>query len=104
MDALHWLEAAANIAAVITAVVATLAYGRFLYERCQKRQRLEAYLKGDAQRGGRSLLDLAATLGMTETEIMDAAFRSQHIRRTVTTDLMGSPSKMLLEYDRQTSN
>jgi hypothetical protein len=50
-------------------VVASVAYGRFLYERGQKRRRLETYLKNDPHRGGRSLLDLATTLGMTETEI-----------------------------------
>lgn len=99
-----WLEPAANVAAIITAIVATLAYCRFLYERSQKRQRLETYLKNDAYRGGRSLLDLAATLGMTEIEIMDAAFRSRCIRRTVTAELYGAPSKMLLEYDRLNSN
>jgi hypothetical protein len=104
MGALEWLGAAANVAAVITAIVATLAYGRFLCERRRKRQRLETYLKSDAQKGGRSLLDLATTLGMTEAEIIDAAFRSQCIRRTATTDLMGSPSKMLLEYVRPGSN
>jgi hypothetical protein len=102
MDALQWLETGANVAAVITALVASVAYGRFLYERRQKRRRLETYLKNDPHRGGRSLLDLATTLGMTETEIMDVAFRSQRIRRTATSDLYGSPSKMLLEYDRQT--
>lgn len=104
MDALKWLGAGANVAAVITAIVATLAYGRFLCGQRQKRRRLEAYLKDDPHRGGRSLLDLATTLGMTESEIMDAAFRSPCIRRTATSGLYGEPSKMLLEYDRKSSN
>jgi hypothetical protein len=100
----EWLEVAANIAAIITALVATFAYGRFLWERRNKRLRLETCLKNDQHQGGRSLLDLATTLGMTDSEIMDAAFRSKRIRRTATSELYGSPSKMLLEYDDNTSN
>jgi hypothetical protein len=62
----EWLEVAANIAAIITALVATFAYGRFLWERRNKRLRLETCLKNDQHQGGRSLLDLATTLGMTD--------------------------------------
>jgi hypothetical protein len=104
MDALKWLEATANVAAVITAIVATVAYCRFLYDRRRKRSRLEAYLKTDKHQHGRTLLELATTLGMTEAEIMDAAFRSKHVRRTATTALLGAPSEMLLDYESKPSN
>lgn len=103
-DPLRFLEATANVAAIVTAAVATFAYSKFVCDRWQKRRRLEAFLRRNPQKDGRSLLELSTTLGMTETEIMDAAFRSCCIRRWATTDLLGAPSKMMLVYDPKTSN
>ena len=45
MGVLQWLEAAANVASIATATIATWAGGWYLYQRRQKRLRLENYLK-----------------------------------------------------------
>ncbi len=97
------LEVTSHWAAILTAGVAVWAYGRYLYERHQKRLRLEAHLKAEKKaghdEGQRTILHLVAQLGMTETEVVDAAFRSKCIRRVVSTDEKGHASALLLEYD-----
>ena len=97
------LEVTSHWAAILTAIVAVWAYGRYLYERHQKRLRLEAHLKAEKEagqdKGQRSILHLVAQLGMTETEVVDAAFRSNCIRRGVSTDEKGHASGLLLEYE-----
>jgi len=106
----HLLEIASQWAAILTAVVAGSAYGRYLFERRQKRLRLERHLKNQkagskgGDHGQRSIVDLMAALGMTEAEIMDAAFRSLCIKRTVALVPMGAPPRMDLEYSAQSSN
>ena len=98
----RFLEVTAHWAAILTAGVAVLAYGRYLYERCQKRLRLEAYLKTEKEtgrdKGQRTVLHLVARLGMTETEVVDAAFRSKCIRRLVSPDLKGHAAVLMFEY------
>ncbi len=93
----------ANIAAILTAVIAVWAYGRYLWERRQKRLRLEQYLRDEKAAGGnqgqRTLLHLVANLGMAESEIIDAAFRSKYVRRRVGVDDQGRADRLLLEYD-----
>ncbi|WFU01956.1 hypothetical protein QA648_17930 [Rhizobium sp. CB3171] len=97
------LEIFANIAAILTAVIAVWAYGRFLWERRQKRLRLESHLRDEkemrADEGQRTLLHLVANLGMSEIEIVDAAFRSKVIRRRVSLDEQGRADRLLLEYE-----
>ncbi len=97
------LEVTSHWAAILTAGVAVLAYGRYLYERHQKRLRLEAHLKAEKRaginKGQRTVLHLVAQLGMTETEVVDAAFRSKCILRVVKTDEKGLAIALLLEYD-----
>ena len=96
------LETLSQWAAILTAVVAVLASGWYVLQRRTKRHRLEHYLKAEYDAGGdkgqRTLLHLAANLGMTETEIMDAAFRSRRIDRVVTTDDAGRADRMMLVY------
>jgi hypothetical protein len=90
-----------NVAAIATSIVAVLAYGLFLHDRRRKRLRLESYLKEERghgyDQGQQTLVHLVANVGMSETKIMDAAFRSKKIRRTV--DNQGKADKLLLEYD-----
>ena len=97
------LEVTSHWAAILTAGVAVWAYSRYLYERRQKRLRLEAYLKAERKagkdKGQRTVLHLVAQLGMTETEVVDAAFRSKCIRRVVSTDSKGHAKDLMLEYD-----
>ncbi len=96
------LETTAHWAAILTAVVAALAYGWYRYERWQKRRRLENYLRTRKKAGGgkskRTVLHLSAELGMTEAQVVDAAFRSSCTERRVSVDPKGHASKILLEY------
>ena len=101
------LEILANIAAILTAMIAVWAYGRFLWERRQKRIRLETHLrdeKNSADQGQRTVLHLVAHLGMSEAEIVDAAFKSKVIRRLVSVDDQGRADRLLLEYEYDESN
>ena len=96
------LEIAAHWAAILTGVVARLAYGHFLLVRRNRRVRLEEYLHGQKNagrdKGQRTVMHLIATLGMTEAEVVDAAFRSRKIRRVVITDDEGRADRLLFEY------
>ncbi len=96
------LEITSHWAAILTAGVAALAYSCYLYERRQKRLRLETYLKTEKEagldKGQRTVLYLVAQLGMTETEVVDAAFRSKCIRRLVSVDKKGHAKGLMLEY------
>lgn len=102
MSYMSVLEITSHWAAILTSAVAVLAYGRYLLERRQKRLRLERYLESEKReardRGQRTVLHLVAQLGMTETEIVDAAFRSRHVRRVVGVDDDGRASVLLFEY------
>ena len=68
-----------------------------------QRRRLEAYLKAERDagedKGQRSILHLVAKVGLTEDEILQASFRSKHIRRVVTSGTLDGMAKdILLEY------
>ncbi|WP_240545235.1 hypothetical protein [Sinorhizobium fredii] len=92
----------ANVAAILTPLVAVLAYSRFLWERRQKRLRLESYLREQKLfecTGQHSFLHLVATLGMFEADIMDASYRSKVISRNVAVDVAGEPVRIVLEYE-----
>lgn len=105
IGALQWLEAAANVASIATAIIAVWAGGWYLCQRRQKRLRLENYLKAVKENavpmgsGQRTPLQLMAALGMTEAEIVDLSFRSRCIQRVAGTidPVMG------LEYSRERS-
>lgn len=99
----------ANIAAILTAIVALVGYGIYRWDRCAQRRKLETYLKAqkenqslmltDNDQGQRSLLHLMAKVGMTEGELIQASFRSNHIKRVVATDReTGRANALLLEW------
>lgn len=96
------LGVASHWAAILTAAVAVGAYGRYLYDRRLKRRRLEKYLEAEKEagtdQGRRTVMHLVARLGMTESEIVDAAFRSRHVSRVVGVDERGWADTLLLEY------
>ncbi|MBB3356018.1 putative iron-regulated membrane protein [Rhizobium sp. BK049] len=102
-----YLETLANVAAVVTALVAIFAYGRYLWERRAKRLRLEKHLAEERDTsddmGQRTLLHLIAHLGMSEADIIDAAFRSKVVKRKVATDDKGRADRLLLYYDDGTA-
>lgn len=97
---LQILEAVANFAAIATAVVAVTAYWRYLRSRRDKQKRLEEYLRTERKNGRMAIavVHLVAEVGMTEAEILDISFRSQHISRLSSMALVGSPSGIYLEY------
>ena len=93
----------ANIAAILTAMVAVFGYGYYRFDQWHKRHRLENYLKSEkenaADRGQRTLLHLMAKLGMTEAELLQASFRSKHISRKISPDdKTGRAEALLLEW------
>lgn len=97
------LEIFAHIAAISTAVIAVWAWGWYQVDRYRKRKRLENYLREEKalgrDQGQRTLLNLVATLGMSETEIMDSAFRSSVVARRVSADDQGRAELLFLEYE-----
>lgn len=102
-DPNDWLGLVANIAAILTALVAVVASAWFVMGRGPKRRRLEAYLKAERDngqgKGQRSILHLIARVGLTEPEILQASFRSRHIGRVLTTNKADGIAKdILLEY------
>jgi hypothetical protein len=95
----------ADIAAIATAVFAGWAYFTYRYHRRQKRQRLEQYLLEQRQgavgddTGTRSVTHLMARVGMTEADVLDAAFGSRHIQRFVARDPeTGRAATVMLQY------
>lgn len=96
------LSIIANWAAILTAAVATFAYGKFLYERCDRQRRLENYLRDEKKQGvdngQRTVLHLMARLAMTESEVLGAAFRSNKIRKALGVDEQNRANALLFEY------
>lgn len=100
-----WLGLLANISAIATALIAAVTAIWFWRDARLKRLRLEQYLaaeqaKGE-DRGQRSVLHLMTKLGLTEAEILQASFRSRHIKRRIKSDAGGMAAQMLLEFDRK---
>lgn len=99
----HLLEITSHWAAILTAAVAVFAYGRYVYERFNKRRKLEEHLKNErdlgTDQGKRSVLHLMANLSMSESEVLDAAFRSTRVRPAVSVDCQGRAEAILFVYD-----
>ena len=96
------LGIAASWAAILTAIVAVWAYGRYVWVRHQKRTRLEEHLKAEkvsgTDNGQRTILHLVARLSMTENDVLDAAFRSKRVRCVTNSDKEGYVAQLLFEY------
>ena len=93
----------ADLAAILTAIVAVFGYGRYRWDANCKRRKMEDYLKGEKNRsknqGQRSMLHLMARLGLTEAEILHASFSSKHIVRKIAKDAKtGRATALLFEY------
>lgn len=92
----------ANISQVVTGV---LAVGTVAIYKCGmwlKRCKLENYLKAEKEsgvdQGQRSVLHLMARLGLTESELLSASFRSKVIKRRLTSGEDGMAAHILFEY------
>lgn len=100
---MSWLATIANIAAILTALVAVGGYSAYRIDQYFKRRQLEIYLKSEKQKqldhGQRSLLHLMAKLGMTTSELLQASFKSNHVDRKVSAnDKTGRAEALLLEW------
>jgi hypothetical protein len=96
------LDTFAN-AEILTALVAAIAYGRYLLDQHDKKRRLEQYLKSEKatnpSKHNHTILHLMAALGMTQDEIVRASFRSNYIGRTTYPDReTGLATDILLRY------
>jgi hypothetical protein len=101
------LDAADHVAAILTAGVAVWAWGAYNFGRRQKRLRLETYLRDASlsaepgRQGAHSLVHLIAELGMSEGDVMEAAFRSSKIERLRRSDPeSGLATHVMLAYKR----
>lgn len=100
---MEYLEIVADVASILTAVVAG---GAAIYVTCDahtKRQRLEQYLKSEKQQNPNkhthSIIHLMAELGMSEAELLHASFKSRHvIHKTRKDNDTGLAAHLLFEY------
>src|SRR5580700_6783443 len=78
---MDYLRAVANVASIATAVVAVYGYGHYRYTRHRRTRDLETLLeKKNQPRDDTLTLDqLAAELGLTNEQVIDAASRSKRI-------------------------
>ena len=102
MDYGQILGMTANWAAILTAVVATTAYGRYLCNQIAQRGALERHLRSEKasaeDSGKRTVLHLMATLSLTESEVLNAAFRSKKVDPAVGVDEKGRADTLMFEY------
>ena len=85
----EWLRIGANIASILTSIIAAGASVVYWANKRSKRTRLERYLKAKKERSPNeafSATRLMADLGMTETEIFAASVASRHVARGVRRD------------------
>jgi hypothetical protein len=92
-DFAGWLSIGANVAEVITGIVAAVAGIRYFWLAHRRRIRLEEHLKQvlefDSKHGGkcrRVPLRLSAELAMTVREVLEAAYSSKKIIRSLDYD------------------
>jgi hypothetical protein len=85
MTCKEWLEICANVAAILTPIVGIFLWLIYQWGFYQKKMKLEAYLKTEREKGGdkgqRTLMHLMIKVGLTESEILQASFKSRHIKR-----------------------
>ena len=98
----EWLRIGANIASILTSIIAAGASIVFWANKRSKRTRLERYLKAKKERSpddAFSTTRLMADLGMTETEIFAASVASRHVARGVRRDrVTGFAAEVLFQY------
>lgn len=91
----------ADLAAIATAVVAIWAWGWYVWQHRKRRDALEHYLRGlkeGREYGRRTVLHLMANLGMTEAQVLEAAFSSKHVRAIPGSDDRGRADAIFFEY------
>lgn len=85
-----WLTIIANLASILTAMVAFWPYLQYRRRWAKKRRRLEDYLRKERETGGdkgqQAILHLIRALGLSEANILECAFSSKNIARRVSKD------------------
>lgn len=93
----------ANLWQVVTGVLAVGTVVLYKWGMWRKRCKLENYLKAEKEsavdHGQRSVLHLMARLGLTESELLSASFRSNVIKRRLTSGKDGKADHILFEYE-----
>lgn len=79
-----WLDTLANVAAIVTALVAVVAYGSYLLTLRARTRAVESLLKAKNKSGDDSLrLDqIAGELALTVEQVLEAASKSKRIKGT----------------------
>ncbi|MDB5576429.1 MAG: hypothetical protein JWR80_1605 [Bradyrhizobium sp.] len=96
------LSIAANWATILTALIASLAYGRFILGQWQRRWALERHLREEKRvaqdEGRRTVVHLMANLAMTEAEVLHAGFASSRVKAVPGIDEQGRAVRIYFEY------
>lgn len=96
------LEIAASWAAILTASVALIGYGRFWCGQKLRETKLERYLREEKlmslDSGRRSVMHLMANLSMTESEVLQAGFGNKKITSSPGSDERGRADRIYFEY------
>jgi len=99
----RYVELAAAILAIVTAIGGVLLYVRRQSKQRERQLRLERHLREEKEwgidQGQRTVPHLMAELGMTEKDVLDAAFRSKVVRRRTRQDDQGFARILLFEFD-----
>jgi hypothetical protein len=98
----EWLRIGANIASILTSIIAAGASVVYWANKRSGRARLESYLKAKKEKSPNesfSVARLMADLGMTEAEVFAASFASRHIARGVRRDrATGFAAEVVFQY------
>jgi hypothetical protein len=107
----EFLEIVANLAAILTAVMATFFFCQYHCRRHNKSIKLEDYLRKDKANakppltGKRTVVHLMGKLKFTEDEVFQACFQSKHVTcKTVVDSETGRATELLFEYDENPKN
>jgi hypothetical protein len=111
MDYQNALSVVANLAQIVTAIVAAFFGGRVLWRGYCRRCALEKYLEvqrkmdeGSSGQGNglRTILHLMSQLAMTDAQVLEAAFASRIVKRWVAVDEeTGRADALFLQYDKK---
>jgi hypothetical protein len=95
------LQILANIAQSVTGIIAVTFWCSCKWEFRKKIRRLENHLKEEFHRygGKRTILHIIAETGLTESEIIQASFKSRFIKRHKQLDDGKQTVKILFSYD-----
>ena len=95
----EWLRIGANIASILTSIIAAGASVVYWANKRSKRTRLERYLKAKKRDEAFSATRIMADLGMTEAEIFAASVASRHVVRGIRRDrVTGFAAEVLFQY------